>query len=88
MFTEAIHSITSRWSKRVSWLVAAVVLGAAVYQYAAVWLEYRLMYPSEQAVCQATSLEDSFTRLRQEYAPWMEEATVNCGLPGTINAFN
>lgn len=144
MFTKAIHSIKSRWSKRVWWLAALLVLGTAVYQYAAVWLECRLMYPAEQAVCQATaldgnetavlsvkyegerawlplspephfyitivdksgrtvlretdyewprskpytSMEDSFTRLRQEYAPWMDEVTVNCGLPGAINALD
>lgn len=129
--------------KRVSVLVGLLVLGIFVYQYAAVWLEYKLMYPPEQTTCRATSLdgsetailsvkyegerkwlplnpkphyyitiidkngrtllretdyewvptkphpsmEDSFTHLRQEYAPWMEEVTVNCGLPGTINAF-
>ncbi|MBK8900268.1 MAG: hypothetical protein IPM53_03725 [Anaerolineaceae bacterium] len=133
-----------RWPRRVAVLVGLLVLGVFVYQSAAVWLEYKLMYPPEQATCRATSLDgsetailsvkyegerkwlpqnpmphyyitiidkngrtllretdyewpptttypsmtDSFTRLREEYAPWMEEVTVNCGLPGSINASN
>lgn len=133
-----------RWPKRVAVLMGLLVLGVFVHQYAAVWLEYRLMYPPEQTLCRATSLDgsetatlsviyegqrkwlpqnpkphfyitivdkngrtllretdyewpsvksylsmdDSFARLREEYAPWIEEVTVNCGLPGTINALN
>jgi hypothetical protein len=132
------------WPIRVSVLIGLLVLGVFFYQYTAVWLEYKSMYPSEQTACWATSLdgsetailsvkyegerkwlpqnpkphfyitivdknrrtllretdyewpqsksytstEYSFARLRQEYAPWMEKVTVNCGLPGTINAFN
>jgi hypothetical protein len=133
-----------RWPKRVLALVGLLVLGVFFYQYAAAWLEYKLMYPSEQTTCRATSLDgsetailsvkyegerkwllqnptphfyitiidkngrtllretdyewpptttypsmtDSFTRLREEYAPWMEDVTVTCGLPGMIKAGN
>ena len=137
-------SARHRWPRRVSALVGLLVLGVFVYQYAAVWLEYKLMYPPEQTTCRATSLDgsetailsvkyegerkwlpqnptphfyitiidkngrtllretdyewpttttypsmtDSFTQLREEYAPWMEDVTVTCWLPGTISDFN
>lgn len=43
------------WMKRIV-VVLTVLMGlTAVGAYAAVWLEFRLMYPSEQTLCRATS---------------------------------
>lgn len=43
------------WMKRII-VVLTVLMGlTAVGAYAAVWLEFKLMYPSEQTFCKATS---------------------------------
>lgn len=131
--------IQHKWKKWLWRLTAVLVAATAVYYFAVVWLEFKLMYPPEQIFCLATSLDDektatfsvryegerawlplnpqphhyitvtdaqsgrtllretdfadaatgdAFARLQSQYAPWTQQTTMDCRLPGSWNDFN